>query len=53
LLFPDRVYEKKKKFLNTRHHPEAFLKMVGQENDTYDETKLKQLLGSAKGVTTA
>jgi len=52
LLFPDRCFEKKKKWLNTKHHGKVFSKAEGQENDRYDESMMKLMRQRGGSVST-
>ena len=53
VMFPERSFEKKRKFNYTKHGSNYFTKQVCQESDTYDETLKKMMNSGERGVTVA
>ena len=51
MIFPDKTFEKVKKFNYTKHSGNYFQKVVCQENDTYDEVLKKAMMTGERGLT--
>ena len=50
-MFPQKVFEKERKFSYTHNAYDYFKRPVGQEKDTYDEVLKKAMLNGDRGMT--